>query len=212
MKAELIRYTPEPDELCARAAGKCVGKPGSIKGLQTAIRSGHLSVLEHACFTFDVDEVSRVLLAQITRHRIASFSVESERYVELEEDQDFIVPETIENSKHYQAVVDWMQRSVALYHTLVDDGILAEDARYVVPQGIETTFLVTMNARELRHFFELRRCNRAQKEIRDLADEMFRQCRQVAPVLFGECGPGCMVAGCKEARPCGHPRSKEDKS
>lgn len=209
MNVELIRYTPEPDELCARAAGICVGRGGSTKGLMTAIRSGHESVIEHASFTFIVEDVSRVLLAQLTRHRLASYDVQSQRYVHMAGIEP-IIPESVMNSGYYGDFLWLVDEAMDLYKKMVNDGIPREDARYITPQAMPTSLVMTMNARELRHFFQLRCCNRAQKEIRDLADEMFRQCRKVAPILFGECGPACMTGGCKETRPCGHPRTMEE--
>ena len=210
MNVELIRYTPEPDELCAQAAGICVGKGGSTNGLIHAIRSGHESVLEHATFTFLVEGVSRVLLAQLIRHRIASFSVLSQRYVQLVDDTSFVLPQSIMGADLGCEVSTLLEDAMDIYEALLDKGVPAEDARYIIPQGVVTDLMVTMNARELRHFFQLRCCNRAQKEIRDLADEMFRQCRKVAPILFGECGPGCVTDRCREARPCGHPRTGDE--
>ena len=180
MDVKLIRYTPEPDALCGLAAGICVGKEGSYHGLVSALQSGHESVAEHASFTFLIDRVSRVLLAQLTRHRIASFSVLSQRYYIISDD-GFIMPTTISDSKIWDKAMEFVADARDLYDELIDNGVPAEDARYIMPQGIETRLMVTMNARELRHFFELRCCNRAQKEIRQLADEMLRQCKEVAP-------------------------------
>jgi thymidylate synthase (FAD) len=101
-----------------------------------------------------------------------------------------------------------MDQCMALYRRMVESDIPCEDARYVTPQAVPTTLLMTMNARELLHFFSLRTCNRAQWEIRALADEMLRICKRNAPALFENAGPGCVTGRCPEKRPCGQPRCK----
>ena len=97
-----------------------------------------------------------------------------------------------------------------LYQRMVDAGIPAEDARYVTPQAVPTTLIMTMNARELLHFFSLRTCNRAQWEVRHLADEMLTICKRLAPRIFGHAGPGCVTGKCPEKKPCGHPRDNSE--
>ena len=210
MQAEikLRAYTPDPDRICAEAAAICVdGKP-SEKALRTALKSGHESVAEHASFTFIIENVSRVYLAQQTRHRIASYSVESERYVDIDK-QNFLVPPSFDNTDLIYRVVEFLADARSLYDDLLEAGVKMEDARYILPQGITTKMMITMNGRELRHFFSLRQCNRAQKEIRYVADRMHELVSKVAPVLFEDAGPGCVRGDCPEARPCGHPRAKE---
>lgn len=175
------------------------------------MESGHLSVLEHATFTFAVEGVSRVLLAQLTRHRIASFSVQSQRYVSLAETFSYIIPPAIkalgeEAVARYQAQMDQMQAwYVEWQQQLGAKGEKSnEDARFVLPNACETRLIVTMNVRELMHFFELRCCMRAQWEIRGLAEEMLRLCKQAAPVLFANAGPGCVRGKCPEGdKSCG---------
>ena len=172
--------------------------------------SGHLSVLEHASFTFGVSGVSRALLAQITRHRIASFSVQSQRYVSLEKGFGYIVPPRIRELgeaavKEFEAQMAQMQAWYQSWQKKLGSGEGSnEDARFVLPNACETHITVTMNARELLHFFSLRCCNRAQWEIRALAREMLRQCKQVSPVIFESAGPGCVRGACPEgAKSCG---------
>jgi thymidylate synthase (FAD) len=97
-----------------------------------------------------------------------------------------------------------------LYQKMVDAGVPCEDARYVTPQAITTNLVMTMNARELLHFFSLRTCNRAQWEIRKLADEMLKICKKVAPIIFDNAGPGCVIGKCPEKKPCGYPRNSKD--
>lgn len=210
MNVTLIRHTPEPDKLCGEAAAMCTGYEGDpLKALRGALESGHESVAEHACFTFRIEDVSRVLLAQLTRHRPASFSVQSQRYCGIGD--SFVVPESLVNA---DSAVRAMFSSAVFkageaYEFMVEHGIPEEDARYVIPQGIETRLIMTMNARELRHFFLLRCCNRAQWEIRDLAWRMLEEVRVVAPGLFENAGPGCVRGACPEGkRSCGKPYKK----
>lgn len=211
MKVELIRYTPAPAELCGEAAAICTACDDYGKALRGALSSGHESVIEHATFTFRIEGVSRALLAQLTRHRLASFSVESQRYVQLD-DMPVVIPPSIAGNEMvrntYLNLMDGIKR---YYKAAVALGIPPEDARYVTPQAVETKIIVTMNARELLHFFELRCCNRAQWEIRALADEMLRLCRESAPELFRRAGCACMRnLPCPEGkRSCGHPRASE---
>lgn len=210
MKVDLITYTPLPDLLVGQAAALCTGSNDALASGKGAMASGHLSVVEHANFTFQIEGVSRVLLAQLTRHRIASFSVQSQRYcgVQLE----YVTPPKIIEDGWRSDYETHMERSFNLYQQMVEDGVPEEDARYLIPQGICCKLMMTMNVRELLHFFELRCCNRAQWEIRRLADEMLKQCRVAAPVLFRKAGPGCVTGTCPEGkRSCGHPRTEEMK-
>lgn len=209
MKVELIAFTPEASGICCDAAAVCTDSDNGYRSLQHSLASGHESVLEHAVFTFRIEGISRVTLAQLTRHRLASFSVQSQRYVKLE-DPELVIPKTICNSSFFAEAQSSMRYLLNLYQRMVDAGIPAEDARYVTPQAVPTTLILTMNARELRHFFSLRCCRRAQWEIRELADEMLRLCRKEAPLLFENAGPGCVKNGCPEKRPCGNPRTKTE--
>ena len=202
MKVDLIRYTIDPDELSGEAAALCYNGKNPERSLQIALNGGHESVTEHNAFTFLIEGVSRVLLAQITRHRLASFSVESQRYcganMETVTPDSMIRPELVDDIAHAKKVV---QR---LYDKCISLGVPAEDARYYTFQAGVTREMVTMNARELRHFFSLRCCTRAQWEIRELANEMLKQCKEVAPALFADAGPGCVRGHCPEgAKGCG---------
>ena len=203
-------------ELCARAAAKCTRAKDPAKALRHALNSGHESVLEHAVYTFEVDHVSRVLLSQITRHRVASYSVESQRYVDLSDGFEYIVPPRIEALgadavKRFDAQMSTMHDWYKEWVRLLGGGQDAqEDARFVLPSATATNEIMTMNARELRHFFSLRCCNRAQWEIRALADEMYEQCLAADPELFKDAGPGCVRGQCPESRPCGHPRGGKE--
>ena len=107
-------------------------------------------------------------------------------------------------------VISTMKVCMLLYMDLIEAGVPAEDARYITPQAVATDLVMTMNARELLHFFSLRTCNRAQWEIRNLADSMLKICKEIAPYIFNNAGPGCVTGKCPESRPCGHPRTKEE--
>ena len=206
MNVRLIAYTPNPDDVCATAAAVCYAAKDGKKSLAHALASGHDSVAEHAAFTFLIEGVSRALLAQLTRHRIASFSVQSQRYVDMSR-FEFVMPPSIQVHptlrKEFFELID---RIKSFYDEAVEEGIPKEDARFVLPNACGTQITMTMNARELRHFFSLRCCNRAQWEIRQMADEMLALCKEAAPMLFADAGPGCVRGQCPEKRPCGNPR------
>ena len=217
MRVRLLAHTPDADRICAAAAHSCYSEDSAADLLETVdpakmlrhvIGMGHHSVIEHAVFTFSVEGVSRALTHQLVRHRIASFSQQSQRYVRLSE-PTYVVPETVkrdpEAMKVYEETMDGIWDS---YSKLIGMGIPAEDARYVLPNGCTTNITITMNARELLHFFSMRCCNRAQWEIREMADEMLRLCKEVSPVIFSDAGPACIRGPCPEGKKtCGHPRT-----
>ena len=162
---------------------------------------GHLSPFEHASFTFGAEGVSRALLAQITRHRVASFSVQSQRYVK-QNGGAYLVPPSVaalgeEAVARFEAQMDAIWN---FYGEWLAAGIPAEDARFVLPNAAETRMVFTMNARELLHFFSLRCCSRAQWEIRRLAWCMLGLVRREAPELFGHAGPACVSGACSEGK------------
>jgi thymidylate synthase (FAD) len=160
---------------------------------------GHLSTLEHVSFTFAVEGVSRVLTHQLVRHRIASYSQQSQRYVK-EHDFEYIVPPSIAANPAAKAKFDALMGTIRQsYDELVSLGVHQEDARYCLANATETKIVITMNARTLLHFFQLRCCSRAQWEIRRLAEAMLAAVRQVAPLLFAKAGPTCVTDGiCSE--------------
>lgn len=220
MLVKLIRFTPDPDELCGLAAALCYDSDNPERSLRGALKSGHGSVSEHASFTFYVEGVSRALLAQLTRHRIASFSVQSQRYVSFEDGFDYVVPPSIE-AMGSGAVADYA-RQMSLMHEwycqwqerLNKAGLKGEDAnqdaRFVLPNAACTKLMLTMNARELNRFFELRCCNRAQWEIREMACRMLECCKAMAPEMFKNAGPECLRGACPEGkRSCGKPWRKD---
>lgn len=207
MTVDLISHTQYPVIVCGTAAAICTGSENPNSALMGAMSCGHESVAEHASFTFRIEGVSRVLLAQLTRHRLASYSVQSQRYcgVKLE----FVVPDTIKKMGWEQAYTMQMQECYATYNLMIHEGVPEEDARYIIPQGITCNLILTMNARELLHFFSLRCCNRAQWEIRELADRMRDLCMENAPLLFRRSGAPCQRGEkCPEGKKsCGHPRT-----
>lgn len=240
MKVELLAYTPDADKIVAAAAKLCYAK-SDIANLMDGLTPektesflkilsdlGHESPVEHASFTFGIEGVSRALLAQITRHRIASFSVQSQRYVS-KLDFEYVTPPEIEaipeakaefvkameeDAEHYEKLRELLtekHKAVLIAEgkdektaTKAAEKMANEDARFVLPNACDTKIIMTMNVRSLFHFFELRCCNRAQWEIRELATEMLRLVKGVAPNLFGHAGPSCVYGACSEgAYSCG---------
>ena len=207
MRVTLKAYTVGAENLCGEAAAMCTNGKNPKRALAHAMEAGHESIVEHAAFTFEVEGVSRVLLAQLTRHRLASFSVQSQRYCGAQ--YEWIVPPSIKAANYTTLYEVACSDSFTLYQRMVKDGVPPEDARFVLPEGWACRLMLTMNARELRHFFSLRCCNRAQWEIRELADKMLELCKGVAPALFEDAGPGCVRGACPEGkRSCGRPRGR----
>jgi len=223
LNVKLLSHTPSTERLAAMGAKLCYS-PSSIDDISGAMSDedaasfiekivdiGHLSTIEHASFSFGIEGVSRTLLAQITRHRIASFSVQSQRYVSYREGFGYVVPPSIRalGSEAVNKFVDQMQTMQTWYEdwqsALGETGEKAnQDARFVLPGACETKMILTMNARELGHFFALRCCNRAQWEIRALAWRMLALVSEAAPALFNSAGPSCVRGRCSEgSKTCG---------
>ena len=208
MKVRLITYTPDPERVVAMAAKSChtVETPKMEKMSDDEIKAiiritrdaGHHSVLEHANFTFAIDNVSRALTHQLVRHRLASYSQQSQRYVNLKP-LDYVVPPTVKNNedalRKYEEIMKYLEEQ---YEELVEMGIPLEDARYILPNATHTNIVVTMNARELINFFTLRTCMKAQWEIRAMAYIMLAQVRKIAPTIFETAGPACLRGDCPE--------------
>lgn len=212
MKVKLINYTQDPDRTVAAAARLCYSPVGvrqisekmtdaDVEGfLDMLIEMGHLSPLEHVSFTFAVEGVSRAMTHQLVRHRIASYSQQSQRYVKLEEFEYVIPPSMRRNPEAEEVFVAAMAQIKSAYQRLAEL-VHQEDARYVLPNACETKIVFTFNCRSLYNFFEHRCCERAQWEIRRLADTMLAEVRKVAPVLFAKAGPPCVVRGiCPEGK------------
>jgi thymidylate synthase (FAD) len=153
--------------------------------------------LEHVSFTFGIEGISRALTHQLVRHRLASYSQQSQRYVKTE-DFKYIVPYSIKNDKIALAKFEKIMQSLQEGYDELLKTVPKEDARYVLPNAVETKIIVTMNARELVYFFKLRGCKRAQWEIRNLAIEMLKLVKKVAPIMFKNSGPSCLKGPCTE--------------
>lgn len=274
LKVKIIAHTPQPDKVVAQAGKLCYSAVGVDEITQKLTEEeiaryvnmlaniGHESPLEHVSFTFAIEGISRACTHQIVRHRIASYSQQSQRYVKLEQ-FEYIIPPAIESNPEAKRIfIETMERDQEAYDELVDlllEDILTdkhaadygscireilkenpdavpnrskvldlyaekflenyrkaekqaiEDARYVFPNACETKIVVTMNARSLLHFFNVRCCNRAQWEIREMATEMLKECKKIAPALFKKAGPDCVYGKCGEGKmSCKHPRKEEE--
>jgi len=218
VKVELLKYTPEPEILVAMAAKLCYSeatiddlwqqmKEKEVsKFINKLMEMGHHSPFEHISFTFGIEGISRVTTHQLVRHRIASYSQQSQRYVKYKE-LKYITPPTIQKDKDLQMLFrETIERARKAYDQLINSGIPVEDARYILPEACETKIIVSMNARELLHFFRLRCCNRAQWEIRQLAHQMLKKVKEICPNIFAKAGPSCVSGKCMEEKmSCGKP-------
>ena len=236
MKVTLLTHTPDPEKIIAAAAKLCYSESGvenilegldsekTEKFLNMLMSLGHQSPIEHVTFTFGIEGVSRALLAQFTRHRIASYSVKSQRYVKEGMFEFVIPPEIANNEKAKELYIKTMEADQKAYDELAEilfekhyndliasgkdekeakraaEKMAIEDARFVLPNACETKMVVTMNARSLMNFFNHRCCTRAQWEIREVADEMLRLVKEVAPILFKKAGPSCVAGACPEGK------------
>lgn len=235
-KVTLLAYTPDPEKLVAAAAKLCYSASSPqtlLEGLtpektesflQMLQTIGHESPIEHVSFTFGIEGVSRSLLAQITRHRIASYSVQSQRYVR-EKDFSYVTPPEIAAIPEAQQLYEKTMRQIGESYdqlaallkekhtqTLMTEGLdeksaakkaekmAIEDARFVLPNACDTQLVVTMNARSLLNFFKHRCCNRAQWEIREVAYQMLALVHEVAPSLFENAGAPCVRGDCPEGK------------
>lgn len=236
IKVKLLRYTPEGEKLIASAAKLCYSRVGigeieesldteNVESfLSLLMNLNHESPIEHISFTFGVEGISRTLSHQLVRHRIASYSQQSQRYVKLTQ-FEYIVPPAIEKNekarniflkameedqRHYNEIVNLLQKDY--YKEYIDKNMSEreakskaekksiEDARYIFPNACETKIVFTMNARSLLNFFKLRTCNRAQWEIREMAILMLKRVKEVYPTLFKDAGPGCLNKPCPEGK------------
>lgn len=225
MNVELLQYPENPERAVATAARLCYAPVGAKElmetmppervhsVLSTIMKSGHFSTLEHVSYTFAVDGVSRALTHQLVRHRLASFNQQSQRYVKFKDGVDTVKPHTVEEDAEASEIFDNAIKAVIEgYQALLDRGIPAEDARYLLPNAAESKIVITMNIRELLHFFSLRCCNRAQWEIRELAHKMLELVRPTAPFIFMDAGAPCVRGDCPEGKmSCGHPYPKVER-
>lgn len=224
-KVELVTYTPNPDYVVYLAARTCYSKDIDYnikdkkynqeqveKLIDKVKKAGHHSVFEHVSFTFAIKDVSRAFLAQITRHRIGvSFSVASQRYIDMSETdtEDFIygvAPHVGEMTKNLgDGIYERLYHdALSTYSQLLDLGYEKEEARLVLPNGTPTKMVMTMNARELMHYFALRCCQRAMTEHREVAYKMLKLVQRIAPITFRNVGASCVQLGyCPESKGCG---------
>jgi len=206
LTVKLLSYTADPEQNIVAAIRQCYASVGAEelkektteevrkRLIKQVIESGHTSTLEHASFTFAIDGVSRVTEIHLIRHRIASFSIQSGRYVKRG-DAGYRVPPAIrglEDKKLYEKYLKHLDNTQELYNELIEAGIKAEDARYAQPQSVQVKIVMTMNARELLHFFSVRSCVRAQWEIREVAQQMLKLVKEIAPNLFENAGAPCV--------------------
>ena len=222
LSVEVLSYTDGIERLIAKSAKLCYSNSNiselsedlnvtEIKEfIDKLLSMGHESPIEHIKITFGIEGVSRVLTHQLVRHRISSFSQQSQRYVRFEDDLSYIIPDRIMNDeKAREKYINHMDKCFDLYLELTADLMNSgygekkaiEEARYVLPNASASKIIVTMNGRSLFNFFRLRSCNRAQKEIRDLSDRMLKLSREISPVLFNNAGPSCVTEGkCSEGK------------
>ncbi|MEM2864189.1 MAG: FAD-dependent thymidylate synthase [Candidatus Bathyarchaeia archaeon] len=207
MDVFLMAYTPDPGRVCGAAAKVCVSsrdpreiwdstpREKLLGNLEAALSRGHESVSEHAYFTFAVSGVSRALTHQLVRHRVASYSQQSQRYVKLARPR-YVTPPTVKGDSEAERLYrEAVESAFKAYKRLMDLGVPLEDARYVLPNAAETSIVVSVNARELLHILELRLCLHAQWEIRMLASKMLQEASKVAPEIMARAGPPCKTKG-----------------
>jgi thymidylate synthase (FAD) len=224
LKVVLVSYNPEPEKIISAAARLCYSQAdaedilSSVEDndqrdfIEKLTAVGHLSPVEHATFTFLVEGISRACSHQLVRHRLASYSQQSQRYVS-EEEFDFVIPPSIKEDKELKALLVRTMEDIQKTYSYLSDQLVQkgnssesarEDARFVLPNATETKIMVTMNARELMHFFSQRLCNRAQWEIRAMALAMLNLVQPIAPTIFRNAGPPCVRGKCPEGpRTCG---------
>jgi len=225
VKVLLLKHTDNPEKAITLAAKICysaysfeeisqkIDEKQSAEDFVRMLKSlGHESALEHVCFTFGIEGISRAATHQLVRHRVASYSQQSQRYVSMKNTK-FIVPEKIaDNKKANEIFNDCLEKIKQAYQQLNNLDIPKEDARYILPNACASNIVVTMNARELLHFFSLRCCQRAQWEIRKLAEKMLFLGKQAAPVVFENAGPECVRTHCPEGKmSCGKAKEIKEK-
>ena len=210
-----ISHTDRPLETIYKAARQCYAR-GSVVDIELVsydemaglvrrcIRSGHMSVLEHVSFTFAISGVSRALSHQLVRHRIASYSQQSQRFVKAGE-LEYVCPPSLKDDTSVERAffIEGLKNAEHAYRILLDS-VPAEDARFILPSATATNIIMTMNCRELMHFLEERCCRKAQWEIHDLAWEMRDILDGTLPEVFETAGPKCWRIGyCPEEKGCG---------
>ena len=215
-KVMLLRFTPDPEGTVALAAKLCysssdlealgekIGSSDQSRFIEKLVKMGHMSPIEHINFTFGIEGISRACSHQLVRHRLASYSQQSQRYVSEQSGKspdglfDYVIPPTLQGAKKDEWFKDKMMQIQTWYDDLVSSGIPSEDARFILPNAAETKIVLTMNGRELLHFFKVRCCERAQWEIREMATRMLWLVRDQAPDIFRKAGPVCLYGHCNQ--------------
>lgn len=238
MKVELLTYTNNIEDVITSAGKLCYSKVGVSEILEKSTPEdnerfikmlsdmGHHSPLEHVSFTFAIEGVSRALTHQLVRHRIASYSQQSQRYVSLDKTFEYITPPVILNDDELKYGFDHIMNLLHNAYIVISENLKVkylekgmnerdaskkaiEDARYLLPNACETKIVVTMNARTLLHFFEKRCCSRAQWEIREMANKMLKICNEISPTLFSLAGPTCKKGYCNEGNMSCNPKYRK---
>jgi len=220
MKIKLLNHYPD-ESTAYMAAAICVGKldTANEKNMLSAVKSGHYSILEHLPMTFLVEDVSRALTHQLVRHRIASYSQESQRYCKIDTDKDwYVTPKTVSSSDKQKHVYssEWVENALDsydnamsviedIYKGLISIGIPIEDARMILPNATSTKIIVTLNARSFIEQCQKRLCNKAQWEIKEMYRLMKEAIKDIYPTVYGLSVPPCVHKGCPETKPCGNP-------
>lgn len=204
LNVRLLNYTPAPINVIATAARLCYSKSDideltqkmTDEKCETLMKKlmelGHESPMEHASFTFGIEGISRTCSHQLVRHRIASYSQQSQRYVESK-NFNYIIPPSIKKDEKSKEKYEKMMDQLGEVYEELRNIAPKEDARFILPNAAETKIIVTMNARSLKNFFHHRVCNRAQWEIKAMAKEMLKLCKQKAPILFENMGAPCIT-------------------
>lgn len=205
MKVTLLNSYVNED-IAKLAAANCVGKLDNPtdKGLQVAVNSGHYSILEHLPLTFLIEDVSRVTEVQLVRHRIASYSIRSGRYTKTNNNKPWYqIPKSIKNNDSIVKLFTEMNENIYSFYTaMIEQGIPKEDARYILPQGLLTDIVVSMNARAFIEQCEKRLCKKAQWEIREMFTQMKECIKDIYPTVYEQLEPPCAKGGCTEVYSC----------
>lgn len=209
MKIKLLNHYPD-ESTAYKAAAICVGKldTANEKNMLSAVKSGHYSILEHLPITFLVEDVSRALTHQLVRHRIASYSQESQRYCKIDTSNEdwYIYPISVDNDRRLNWKYQDLMNSISkLYEDLIKSGIPAEDARMILPNATKTKIIVTFNVRSFIEQCQKRLCNKSQWEIKEMYRLMKEAIKDIYPTVYGLSVPPCVHKGCPETKPCGNP-------
>lgn len=210
MKVKLL-HSAQNEKIVEVSAAICVDKLDNPtrKGMMTALSSGHLSIIEHLPLTFLVEDVSRALTHQLIRHRLASYSQQSQRYAKVQTDEKwYVVPASIDKYAFGSKYSHLMEDIAKLYNDMCNSGVPNEDARMILPNACFTSIIVSMNARSFIEAGQKRICNKAQWEIKAMFRQMRELIKDIYPTVYELTKPNCLTTGCTEVKPCGNPYEK----